>query len=149
MEWNVKIEPVIFGEEAILSCKTQVCHPNTRKKWIGGKKYDLLGFDNNTTNPSKYKMMSNGSSVNFDIMIMNFSVSDTNCEYTCACGFLQYTNMLKLDTLDFICKYFNLAKPTFMTHLHIYLRHTWLIKQIVILNTHHVVLLILCGHNLQ
>ncbi|VDI15029.1 Hypothetical predicted protein [Mytilus galloprovincialis] len=102
LEWNVKIEPVIFGEEAILSCKAQACRPNTRKKWIGGKKYDLLGFDNNSTNPSKYKMMTSGNSVNFDIMIMNFSVSDTNCEYTCACGFLQYTNKLKLENLNFI-----------------------------------------------
>lgn len=61
--------------------------------------------------------MTSGNSVNFDIMIMNFSVSDTNCEYTCACGFLQYTNKLKLENLNFICKYFDFANPTFM---HIY-----------------------------
>lgn len=95
IKWEIKTKPVILGKEAILTCNGYNCPPENSKKWLGGKNYDLLCFDNESKKSSKYVMMTNGTS--FDLMIKNFSLSDTNCEYTCACGFLQYTNTLKLE----------------------------------------------------
>ncbi|CAC5375432.1 unnamed protein product [Mytilus coruscus] len=95
IKWEIKTKPVILGKEAILTCNGYNCPPENSKKWLGGKNYDLLCFDNESNKSPKYVMMTNGTS--FDLMIKNFSLSDTNCEYTCACGFLQYTNMLKLE----------------------------------------------------
>lgn len=99
----MKTKPVILGKEAILTCNGYNCPPENSKKWLGGKNYDLLCFDNESKKSPKYVMMTNGTS--FDLMIHNFSLSDTNCEYTCACGFLQYTNMLKLEDGNVMCKY--------------------------------------------
>lgn len=95
IKWEMKTKPAILGKEAILTCNGNNCPPENSKKWLGGKNYDLLCFDNESKKSPKYVMMTNGTS--FDLMIKNFSLSDTNCEYTCACGFLQYTNMLKLE----------------------------------------------------
>lgn len=89
----MKTVPVILGKEAILRCDGNKCSPKNTKKWLGGKNYDLLCYGNESKNSSKYAMMTNDTT--FDLMIRDFSLSDANCEYTCACGFLQFTDMLK------------------------------------------------------
>ncbi|XP_052073338.1 uncharacterized protein LOC127711350 [Mytilus californianus] len=95
IKWEITTTPVIIGKEARLICNGQNCPPGNTKKWLGGKNYDLLCFDNQSKNISKYEMKSNGT--DFELMIKTLSFSDLNCEYTCACGFQQYTNMLKFD----------------------------------------------------
>lgn len=93
---------MVIGKEARLDCKGFTCPPNNIKKWLGGRHYDLLCFDNQSKNASKYEMTSN--STNFELMIKNVDLTDVNCEYTCACGFQQYTNRLKIDAGELICK---------------------------------------------
>ncbi|CAG2240896.1 unnamed protein product [Mytilus edulis] len=71
------------------------CPPDDTKKWLGGKHYDLLCIDDISKNNLKYEMKSNGG--DFELIIKTLNFSDLNCEYTCACGFNQYTDILKLD----------------------------------------------------
>lgn len=70
-------------------------HLTIQKKWLGGKNYDLLCIDDISKNNLKYEMKSNGG--DFELIIKTLNFSDLNCEYTCACGFNQYTDILKLD----------------------------------------------------
>lgn len=102
VKWEIQTKPLVIGEEARLSCNGNNCPPHNIKKWLGGKNYDLLCFDNQSKKPFKYEMTSNGTT--FDLMIKNFNLIDLNCEYTCACGFEQYTNTLKINDEDLICK---------------------------------------------
>lgn len=100
IQWKITTKPVVIGKEAILACSGYNCPSNKTRKWLGGKKYDLLCFDYQSKNISKYEMRSNGT--DFELIIKSFSFSDLNCEYTCACGFNQYTNMLRLDEEEVI-----------------------------------------------
>lgn len=100
VKWEIKTKPLIIGHEARLSCNTNNCPPENTKKWLGGQDYDLLCQDNQSKNPLKYEMTSNGT--NFDLMIKNFNFPDVNCEYTCACGFQQYTSMLKVNAQELV-----------------------------------------------
>lgn len=94
---------MIYGREATLTCNGYSCPSKAIKKWIGGPNYNLLCFDDYSTDSAKYEMMSNYTP-KFDLMIKSFNYFDANCEYTCSCGFLQYTKMLKLAHLNFIRK---------------------------------------------
>lgn len=95
---------MIYGRDATLTCNGKSCPSKAIKKWIGGPYYNLLCFDDYSTDISKYEMMSNETRQDFDLMIKGFNFSDANCEYTCSCGFLQYTNTLILGDSNFICK---------------------------------------------
>lgn len=86
----------------MLSCNGNGCMPTSIKKWIGGPTYDVLVFDNYSSNPSKYELMYNKTKSSFDLMIKSFNFTDANCTYTCACGFSHFTQMLKLDEIDFV-----------------------------------------------
>lgn len=115
--WVLATKHVVFGNEAKLTCYAHACPQNSAKKWFRGKYYDLLCLNGISANPAKYAMMFNDSDENFDLMIKNFSLTDTNCIYTCSCGFQEYTDMLKLDDLNFIYppkvyRYSNISKDT-------------------------------------
>lgn len=99
VKWQIKSKPLVLGMEARLSCNGNNCLQNG-KTWLGGNNYDLLCFDDQSNNPSKYEMTSNGTT--FDLTIKNLNLTDLNCEYTCTCGFQQYTNMLTAEEL--ICR---------------------------------------------
>lgn len=99
--WDVKT-PIFYGQNVTLSCNGNDCSPFSIRKWIGGPSYDVLCFDNYTSNPAKYEMIYNKTTPSFELMIKSFNFNDTNCEYTCACGFHQYTNMLKLKEIQFV-----------------------------------------------
>ncbi|VDI50198.1 Hypothetical predicted protein [Mytilus galloprovincialis] len=100
VQWKIASKPVIIGKEAVLVCRGYNCPSGDTKQWLGGKNYDLLCFDNQSKNISKYEMRSNGT--DFELKIKSLNFSDLNCEYTCSCGFHQYTNMLKLDDNEVI-----------------------------------------------
>lgn len=102
LKWNVETNTVVFGEKAKLTCKElgNVC--TQPRKWIGGKTYNLLCFNNTSTNPSKYQMTSNEQQKTFDLVILHLQYDDIGCDYTCACGFSQYTNKLSLQNFNFI-----------------------------------------------
>lgn len=102
VKWNVMNKSIKIGDEAILNCNINACSPTMRKTWYGGRSYELLCYDDISTNPKKYEMKSYDTSFNSSLIIKHFNFTDINCEYTCACGFNRYTHMLKLDDLDFV-----------------------------------------------
>lgn len=102
IRWNLSTQYIVVGSDAKLICHAPSCPIYTIKQWFGGKHNSLLGFDGTSANPAKYEMIYNVNGYSFDLMIKNFSLTDANCMYTCACGFLQYTNMLKLEDFDII-----------------------------------------------
>lgn len=106
--WVIATKSVIFGHDARLTCHSHACPRDSSKKWFGGKNYDLLCLDGNSANPAKYEMVSNESDYQFDLTIKNFSLTDTNCSYTCACEFQKYTNMLLFDDFIFTCKFYDI-----------------------------------------
>ncbi|CAG2198028.1 unnamed protein product [Mytilus edulis] len=89
-------------KKATLSCNGDGCKPLSIRKWIRGPTSDVLCFNDYCSNPAKYLLMYNETKLSFDLMIKSFNFTDTNCTYTCACGFHQYTHMLNLDEIDFI-----------------------------------------------
>lgn len=91
-----------IGDEATLNCNVHGCSPNTRKTWYGGRNYDLLCYNDNSTNPSKYEMKSYKTTFNSSLTIKQFNFNDLNCVYTCACGFNRNTHMLKLDDFELV-----------------------------------------------
>lgn len=93
-----------IGDKVILNCNVHACSPLMRKTWYGGQSYELLCYDDISTNPNKYEMKSYDTSFNSSLIIKHFNFTDINCEYTCTCGFNRDTHMLKLDDLD-LCKY--------------------------------------------
>lgn len=104
VKWDIKGDFLIYGQVATLTCYGTSCPLKAIKKWLGGPNYNLLCFDDYSTKPTKYEMMSNNTRPEFELMIKGFNFVDANCEYACSCGFLQYTNMLQLDDSNFICK---------------------------------------------
>lgn len=94
-----------IGDQAILNCTVNTCPNNKRQTWYGGKNYDLLGYDNISTNPQKYTMESADTSSDTSLIIKHFDFTDVNCEYTCTCGYNRDTHLFKLDDLEFVCKY--------------------------------------------
>lgn len=102
IKWNIKTTTVVYGQNATLSCNGIGCKPVSIRKWIGGPTSDVLCFDNYSSNPAKYQLMYNKTRTSFDLMIKNFNFTDTNCTYTCACGFFQDTHMLNLDEINFV-----------------------------------------------
>lgn len=100
LKWEIKTKPLEIGKEARLSCYDNNCPPTNTRRWLGGKHYGLLCFDGESKQPLKYEMTSNGTA--FDLMIKNFTFTDVNCEYTCACGYQQYTKMLKVKEEELI-----------------------------------------------
>ncbi|CAC5392152.1 unnamed protein product [Mytilus coruscus] len=100
VQWKITTKPMVIGKEAVLACSGYNCSSNKTRKWLGGKNYDLLCFEYQSINILKYEMRSHGT--DFELIIKSLSFSDLNCEYTCACGFYQYTKMLQLDEEEVI-----------------------------------------------
>lgn len=115
VRWEIATKSVIFGQDARLTCHSYACSQGSLKKWFGGKRYDLLCLDGtcNPAYPAKYEMVSRESDYQFDLTIKNISLTDTDCIYTCACGFLKYTNMLVFDDFNFTCKFCNVITNCF------------------------------------
>lgn len=105
VHWVIESEYIIFGGDVLLNCDGTACSSNSIRKWIGGPQHDLLCFNVTSSYPSKYEMMVEDKSPIFGLKIKNFTNNDVNCKYTCACGLQQYTHMLDLDDMQYICKY--------------------------------------------
>ncbi|VDI28264.1 Hypothetical predicted protein, partial [Mytilus galloprovincialis] len=102
--WEIQTVPIVIGEDVNLKCivPTGACQINNTKQWTGGKGYKLLGLNGYSTDISKYAMKVNKSELSFELIVKQFSEDDANREYTCLCGKEQYTNMLMLNTTDYI-----------------------------------------------
>lgn len=102
LKWEEATPLVVFGENATLKCIDLGSVCTHTRKWIGGKGYNLLALDNTSTNPFKYEINSDRKDYSFNLIIQKFNDDDVNCDYTCACGFQQYTKRLELTELNFV-----------------------------------------------
>ncbi|CAC5357909.1 unnamed protein product [Mytilus coruscus] len=102
--WNLATVPVSFGKDVILWCSMgEKKESNVSKQqadlrhWTGGQKYDLLCMNGQCLNPSKYEMLTRNTSQDFGLLIHNLSESDLDCQYTCSCGFSDFTKNLSVE----------------------------------------------------
>ena len=101
--WIVSNKPVIYGDNIILTCKTDRRGSCRVRQWFGGHKNKILLYNNGSVDATKYEEKMNVSSTEFSLVIKNYTESDININYTCSCGFELYTKRLGLK--DFIGKH--------------------------------------------
>ena len=101
-------KPVIYGDNIILTCKTG--HVLTDRsdrcqirQWYSNR--TRLLFNGGSVDATKYEDRINASSMEFSLVIKNYTESDLNIDYTCSCDFQSYTRRLGLNDEDFIGKY--------------------------------------------
>ncbi|XP_076106727.1 uncharacterized protein LOC143075250 [Mytilus galloprovincialis] len=102
--WKLTTLPVSFGKDVILWCSMGEKKENKFSKqrtdlrqWTGGQQYDLLCMDNKCLNPFKYEMLTRNNTQDFGLLIHNLSESDLDCQYTCSCGFSDFTKNLSVE----------------------------------------------------
>ncbi|XP_071177713.1 uncharacterized protein [Mytilus edulis] len=93
LEWYIESKYIINGKDALLKCNGTSCLSRGGKKWIGGRDYKVLSFNNVSTNPTKYEITGD-TILNYGLKITNLSFDDFNSTYTCVCGLQQYSRML-------------------------------------------------------
>ena len=98
-------KPVVYGDNIILTCKTDKRSACSVRQWYNGHQNKLLLYNNGSVDATKYEDRTNLSSTEFSLVIKNYTESDLNINYTCACGFEFYTKCLGLDDNNFIGKY--------------------------------------------
>lgn len=107
VHWNITSEYIVFGKDILLNCDGTACSSNSTKMWIGGPRDDLICYNGASSYPSKYEMMVKNNT-SFGLIIKNLTIDDINRKYTCACGLLQYTKILDLDNVKYICKLYHI-----------------------------------------
>ncbi|XP_076106726.1 uncharacterized protein LOC143075249 isoform X2 [Mytilus galloprovincialis] len=101
--WKLTNTRVTFGKDVYLMCLLDEVECNTSKQepdprgWTGGPQYQLLCMDGDCRNSSKYEMVTQSTSLNFGLLIHNFSESDLNHSYTCSCGFNDFHGNLSIE----------------------------------------------------
>jgi hypothetical protein len=100
----VSNKPVIYGDNIILTCKTDRRGACQVRQWFGGHKNKLLLYNGVSVDATKYEDITNLSSTEFSLVIKSYTESDLNINYTCSCGFKSYTKHLALNDKDFIGK---------------------------------------------
>ena len=103
--WIVSNKPVVYGDNIILTCKTDRRDACRVRQWYGGHKNKLLLYNNVSRDATKYEDRTNLSSTEFSLVIKNYTESDLNINYTCSCGFKSYTKRLGMNNNNFIGKY--------------------------------------------
>lgn len=107
--WYTSTNPVVFGQDVILTCYTG--HPLLNSKdcpvrqWSGGPERKGLMYNGYSSNEQKYEEKENLTTSQFSLKIKNFSESDVNVNYTCSCGFSTFTQKLALNNTRFNCKF--------------------------------------------
>lgn len=101
--------PVVFGESATLTCIVEQkdhCDSKSTRRW--DRDQNILLINGHSTNASKYFEVADQPCYNFSLVIMNFGITDVNCEYRCTFEFETSRKMLTLDSLHFIGMFFNI-----------------------------------------
>lgn len=109
VQWDLESENIVFGGDVMLTCNSIKCSSKSIKTWIGGPQYKVLCFKGFSVDSLKYEMMITDNNSNFFLKIKNLTIEDFNCKYTCSCGLQQYTEMLDLNGMEYICKYLNVT----------------------------------------
>ena len=107
MKWTLGSSVAISGEDIRLNCAVlkDACTGKAPRQWSGGEGYKVLCLDGWCSENEKYSMEIYNSTLDFSLIVKNFSESDLNWEYTCMCGVSQYTENLTLDKVQIFCKY--------------------------------------------
>ncbi|CAC5357908.1 unnamed protein product [Mytilus coruscus] len=101
--WKLTNFTVTFGKDVYLMCLLDEVECNISKQepdprsWTGGPHYKMLCMNGDCRNSSKYKMITQSASLNFELLIHNFSESDLDHPYTCSCGFYDFTKNLSVE----------------------------------------------------
>ena len=95
-------KPVFYGDNIILTCKTDRS-PCQVRQWFSGHQKKILLYNNGSVDATKYEDRMNLSSTEFSLVIKNYTESDLNINYTCSCDFKSYTK--RLNDNNFIGKY--------------------------------------------
>ncbi|VDI57008.1 Hypothetical predicted protein [Mytilus galloprovincialis] len=101
VEWYIESKYIINGKDTLLNCNGTSCLSRGGKKWIGGRNYELLSFNNVSTNSTKYEITVD-TTLNYGLKIKNMSFDDFNSIYTCVCGLQQYSRMLDTSYVVYI-----------------------------------------------
>jgi hypothetical protein len=101
----VSNKPVVYGDNIILTCKTDKISACSVRHWYNGDQNKLLLYNDASVDATKYEDKTNLSSTEFSLVIKNCTESDLNINYTCSCGFNSYTKLLGLNDNNFIGKY--------------------------------------------
>lgn len=106
VEIYLSTKPVVFGGEAILTCKVGYPLKNSKecpvREWSGGRSGRGILYNQFPSNKTKYEDRTNDESDEFSLVIKHFDELDVNKNYTCSCGFDSSTTTLKLDNSTFI-----------------------------------------------
>ena len=91
-------KPVIYGNNIILTCQTGHVLTYRRdgcrvRQWYSDQKRFL--YNGASLDATKYEDRTNVSSMEFSLVIKNYTESDLNIDYTCSCGFKFYAKRLK------------------------------------------------------
>ena len=105
VSWIVSNKPVMYGDNIILTCKTDKRSACLVRQWYKGDQSKILLYNNGSVDATKYEDKMNVSSTEFSLVIKNYTESDLNINYTCACGFEFCTKRLGLNDSNFIGKY--------------------------------------------
>ena len=99
----------MYGDDVILTCKTWHVLTNRDKcpvrQWHDGHKDKLWLCNTVSRDVTNYEDRTNVSSMEFSLVIKNYTESDLNIDYKCTCGFKSYTKRLGLNDNNFIGKY--------------------------------------------
>jgi hypothetical protein len=95
----------MYGDNIILTCKTDKISACSVRQWYNGDQNKLLLFNSGSVDATKYEDKTNLSSTEFSLVIKNYTESDLNINYKCSCGFNSYTKLLGLNDNNFIGKY--------------------------------------------
>ena len=106
----------MYGDNIILTCKAGHVLTDRRdgcrvRQWYSGEK--RLLYNGGSVDATKYEEQTNErtnertnvSSMEFSLVIKNYSESDLNIDYACSCDFESYGKRLGLNNNNFIGKY--------------------------------------------
>lgn len=96
--WEAKSQPAILGESLTLYCNTSSVKKGCEqcsKRWHKGESLELLVFDGNPMDKSKYESVEDSNG--FGLVIKNLTEQDFNELYICSVGVYSATKRLQVD----------------------------------------------------
>lgn len=96
VKWILDTNPIVFGNNVTIICivPERTCPKTYVRRWFGGPHQTLLCLNYRSNNLTKYNMFALKNSESFGLIIYNLDESDVECNYTCSCGFDQFTKKL-------------------------------------------------------
>ncbi|CAC5417034.1 unnamed protein product [Mytilus coruscus] len=102
--WEVKTEPILFGETLELLCKISEKRNECQgsfQQWYGSKEDILLCQNGKCRNDEKYTVKKNAN-CSYSLLIHNLSISDVDISYSCAFGLNEMKKGLMMTDYEFL-----------------------------------------------